>query len=344
MEHLFQTGVFFGQSAFNIFYNHFNGTVNHKIDEAHLKLEGSQFDFMVKQTNSYRIKKLSNCKILLTINKLDKSTMKYFLYRKSMVDTSKNLQLEIMVNSTKQKINIDNIIDVQINILLEPLLNLRRCESLNEALMCWSLNGYFLKDQKYIKYDGSKIPVFDDGILKDALRRFLTNDNILTFVPKQFINKIKKIHNSKQKNINEVMDIITNINRYFIKKVQTYFRKEKISTITSYDLNFKIELYCDDLNHQNNNRKSLSFIRKNKDDIHLKSLAILFNLRWFFNTRYNHQESFGLDGEYGKCSTGYGQTFHKYDDVILWLITHPNTLNEVELVVLDPIPPQYIWF
>jgi hypothetical protein len=92
------------------------------------------------------------------------------------------------------------------------------------------------------------------------------------------------------------------------------------------------------------NRKSLYLVRKNVDDLHLKSFAILFNLRWFFNTMYNSKKAFGLDKEYGITEDGYyGQTIYKYDDVLLWLITHPNTIDEVEFVVLDPIPPNYIF-
>jgi hypothetical protein len=93
----------------------------------------------------------------------------------------------------------------------------------------------------------------------------------------------------------------------------------------------------------NSKRKSLYLIRKNNDYLHLKSFAILFNLRWFFNTRYNSKKALGFDGEYGRTITGYGQTFHKYDDVLLWLTTHPNTIEDVEFVILDPIPSHYIF-
>lgn len=81
-----------------------------------------------------------------------------------------------------------------------------------------------------------------------------------------------------------------------------------------------------------------------KDDLKFKSLGILFNLRWFFNTRNNNKKIFGLDGEYGLTDEGLiGQTFHKYDDVLLWLVSNPNTLEEVEFVVIDHISDFYIF-
>lgn len=353
-------GIIFGRSAFNILYNYFNGVIDHKMDEIHLKLDSIQFESIkVHQNHNFKIKKFSNCKLLLHPSTSDP---KYFLYRKEMLySTTDFFEMEIMVNSTKQKIKIENVIDTQINVLLGPLLNLRRCESLNEALMCWSLNGHFLKDQDYITlHKGTCQPflakIVNNDILKEKLRWFLTNDNVLNFVPKQFINKVKKIHNTFfpkkgpkepknfETNLIKFMDVLTNTNKYFIKKVRSYFINEKISLVTSFDLNFEIELYGEN-NHiscvNTNTRTSLFLTPKNKDSVHFKSTAILFNLRWFFNTRNNNQQSFGLDGEYGYCTTGYGQTFHKYDDVILWLVTHPNTVDEVEFVILDPIPLEY---
>lgn len=339
MEQLLHTGIIFGQSAFNILYNHFNGITNHEINEFHLKFESQQFEFMMNQVHKFKIKRISNCKVLLTYNNI-----KYFLYQSDCNDL---FEIEIMINSTMEKVKIENIIDIQIDVLLGPLLSLRKCKGLDEALMCWSLNKNFLSPQVYIdpkNWTSSNLSFCNDDILNKKLGWFLTNDNLMTIVPQRFINKVRKIHKSKQKNTVDFMDIITNINQYFIKKVHTYFVQEKISNITSFDLNFNIELYgrCMGKFDPKNSRKSLYLKRQNKDDVHFKSLAILFNLRWFFNTINNNQKPFGLDGEYGHCSLGYGQTFHKYDDVILWLVTHPNTVNEVEFVILDPIPPQYI--
>jgi hypothetical protein len=72
--------------------------------------------------------------------------------------------------------------------------------------------------------------------------------------------------------------------------------------------------------------------------VELRPFAVLDNLRWFFNTRFNSCETFGLDGEYGRSLLGLGQTFHKYEDMLKWLISHPHSINSAELVVLDTIP------
>jgi hypothetical protein len=140
------------------------------------------------------------------------------------------------------------------------------------------------------------------------------------------------------------MDIITRINDYFVKMVKNYYKKEHVKDITDYNLDFSIELYGRKEEIMDpTSRKSLYLVQKHEDHIHLKSFAILFNLRWFFNTRYNCKKSLGFDFQYGRTINGYGQTFHKYDDVLRWLVTHPNAIEDVEFVVLDPIPPNYIF-
>jgi hypothetical protein len=140
------------------------------------------------------------------------------------------------------------------------------------------------------------------------------------------------------------MDIITRINDYFVKMVKNYYKKEHVKDITDYNLDFSIELYGRKEEIMDpTSRKSLYLVQKHEDHIHLKSFAILFNLRWFFNTRYNCKKSLGFDFQYGRTINGYAQTFHKYDDVLRWLVTHPNAIEDVEFVVLDPIPPNYIF-
>lgn len=90
----------------------------------------------------------------------------------------------------------------------------------------------------------------------------------------------------------------------------------------------ELQLVKDEDHRAHQHWASLRLVQKFEDDLKFKSLGILFNLRWFFNTRNNNKKIFGLDGEYGLTDEGLiGQTFHKYDDV---LVSNPNTLEEVE--------------
>lgn len=371
MAQFLTTGIIFGQTAFNIFNNiskyikerndHSSQqsnlmnitNLNFKFDEIHIKLHPVDFNNIRDGclNHLYKLKKISNCK-LEAISKINtkEDAIKYFLYKDMPGTIIKSLQIELKINSSHQKINIENIIDVEINEFLGPLLNLRKCQSINEALMNWALNNNFMTFQSYIdhkKLAESNMIAIDREYFEEKLRWFLTNENIVNFIPKKFFRKVQSIQKLKKNIIGLITDflnIITNINKYFIKLVRQYYTQERVIQITSYSLSFPIELYGkkEEIYHPTS-RKSLYLVPKDKGYVYLKSFAVLFNLRWFFNTRYNSKKSLGFDGEYGRTIHGYGQTFHKYDDVLLWLVTHPNTIEEVEFVVLDPIPPNYIF-
>jgi hypothetical protein len=130
--------------------------------------------------------------------------------------------------------------------------------------------------------------------------------------------------------------------------VQKHYTIEQVDRLIPYHLIFPIKLFCQrkelQLVKDEDHRASLRLVQKFEDDLKFKSLGILFNLRWYFNTRNNNKKIFGLDGEYGFTEEGLiGQTFHKYADVLLWLVSNPNTLEEVEFVVIDHISDFYIF-
>lgn len=353
-------GTIIGQTAFNIYRNICNGQDQPlNMDEIHMKLLTIE-DYndirngCLNHSSHVSLKKISNCKLELRWS-ISTKEMKYFLYEPSygQIDHYTSLPSLRSRLSFSQSLYVENILDVEINVLLEPLLSLRDCKSINEALMNWSLNKIFFYEEGYIDHESlNKLNMveFDLENLKEKIGWFLTNKNIQDFVPKKFINKVKKILKAKGSKLfkfAEFLEVITTINKYFVIKVKkchkSYHQSLDDQICTFFDSR-PFELYGVKeeflLNHK---RKSLFLVRKNMDDLHLKSFAILFNLRWFFNTRYNSKKALGFDGEYGRAALGYGQTFHKYDDVILWLTTHPNTTEEVEFVVLDPIPPNYIF-
>lgn len=344
MKQFLENGIIFGQTAFKILKTISEVGKDHNIilDEIHLKFDPIYFnrDF----NHLYRIRKISNCKLQAT-SKHEKT--KYFLYKDMPGAIIKSFSLELMINSMLQNINIEDIVSVQINVLLQPLIDLRKCQSINEALMNWSLNNIFLEFQDYFNHKkliNSSLVTCDPLSFKRNVSWFLANENIDKFVPKRFLQKVNCIQKSKKILIIEFMDVVERINEHFIKMVRKYYKTEHVAQITSYNYIFPIELYGkkDEIYHPTC-RKSLYLVRKSKDYLHLKSFAVLFNLRWFFNTRYNSKKSLGFDKEYGRTINGYGQTIHKYDDVLLWLITHPNTIEDVEFVILDPIPPNYIF-
>lgn len=346
MEQVLKNGIIFGQTAFKILKTISESDQNHNIflEEIHIKVNSTYFDRVKNGCLDplFRIKKISNCKVSFGDNP------KYFLYMDD--GTVEHFSSNLTINTTLTSLLFEDILDVQINSLLQPIIELRRCKSINEALMNWSLNNIFIENQDYFNHKkliSSNMVCSNAIYFKKKVWWFLKNENIQQFVPKKFLQKVEHIHKSKKTHsmlLIEFMDIVVHINQYFLKMVRKYYKTEHVQQITSYDYSFPIELYgnMEEINHPTN-RKSLYLVRKNKEHVRLKSFAILFNLRWFFNTRYNYKKSLGFDKEYGKTVNGYAQTFHKYDDVLLWLITHPNTVEEVEFVVLDPIPPNYIF-
>jgi hypothetical protein len=349
MTSILTNGVIYGPTAFTIFHklseieNNCLLKINFEFEVIWLKLNSEEFDQYLdsKRERFGRIKKISNCKLQFK--------NKYFLIKDMPGITTDFSKIQLMIDSMPMEVNLENIIDVEVNVLLEPLLNLIKCQSINEALMNWSLNGQFMSFQVYIDHSKlikTNIISIQHSKLEKKMRWFLSNENIKKFVPKKFLTKVQYIQKSKKNNLSIIkfLDVVVNVNKHFISMVRKYYTKEQISNLSRYNLDFPIELFGNkDEILDVSARKSLYLVRKSDDYLHLKSFAVLFNLRWFFNTRYNSKKSLGFNGEYGRTITGYGQTFHKYDDVLLWLTTHPNTIEDVEFVILDPIPSHYIF-
>ncbi|ADO00494.1 hypothetical protein WIV_gp150 [Wiseana iridescent virus] len=340
-------GIIFGQTAFKIFKKLETGK---KVDlsEFHIKLDALHFNNLRDGyfNHLYRIKKISNCKLGVVHN-----GVRYYLYKDMPGVVLSHHTLQLFLNGELTLIKIEMILNVQINVLLEPLLNLRKCQSLNEALMNWSLNNNF-NDINFIEigyinhlklFENNNIE-FEDTDVQSILNTFLNCESV-HLIPQRFLKKVLALQKKKDNThfkVSKFMDIITFTTKHFIKLVRKYSKFENVVEVTRYNLNFPIELYINPKKIECK-RKSLFLFKRNNDYIRLKSFAILHNLRWFFNTRYNSKKSLGFDGEYGRTINGYAQTFHKYDDVLLWLVTHPNTIEDVEFVILDPIPPNYIF-
>ena len=383
MNLLLNSGIISGSTAFKIYENIFE---NIKASEIHMKIDFKNLNILPNFLPNF--KKISNCRIKTTVENIN-----FYL---NSCSTTTFILLDTFINGLMYTIKVENILDVMIGVLLDPLLRLRNCEDTNEALMCWSLTHLdeirpkslskfysqhqplldFIKIQKILtkKVQSADNEVTNVQYLKSKMGWFLNHNTINLLVPPKFIKKVKRNLVIVQKNPDLYVEvtitfltILFNIKKYFVKKVQQYYIKECVYSVGLFDLIFDIELYGrkeEVLNH--NQRKSLHLTPptqskynyfhhfsqsrsvpdtiEEEDYFHLKSSAILYNLRWFFNTTCNNKKSFGLDGEYGLTEDGKnGQTFHKYDDVIFWLVTHPNTIKEVEFVVLDPIPRNYIF-
>lgn len=364
MNLLLNSGIISGSTAFKIYENIFE---NIKVSEIHMKIDFKNLNILPNFLPNF--KKISNCRIKTTVENIN-----FYLNSSS---TTAFILLDTFINGLMYTIKVENILDVMIEVLLDPLLRLRNCEDTNEALMCWSLTHLdeirpkslskfysqhqplldFIKIRKILtkKVQSTDNEVTNVWYLKSKMGWFLNHNTINLLVPSKFIKKVKRNLVIVQKNPDLYVEvtitfltILFDIKKYFVKKVQQYYIKECVYSVGPFDLIFDIELYGrkeEVLNH--NQRKSLHLTpptQSKYDYFHLKSFAILYNLRWFFNTTCNNKKSFGLDGEYGLTKDGKnGQTFHKYDDVIFWLVTHPNTIKEVEFVVLDPIPRNYIF-
>lgn len=322
-------GTIYGITAFEIFRQ----LVHHKEVECfvlEIAVDNGIFNHLKSSCLS---KKKSNCRLEVTTNTFEK----YIVCNEPI---QYSFQLQLILNHNVTTIFIEDILLCQIRVLLAPILNLRRCNTLDEALMNWSLNNSFIPQKEYIDHKKlvlTNMVECNQTFFKEIFVWFLRCKNISKFVPTKFLNKVIAIQKSKTDIKTKYicfMDIIVLINKYFTNIVQKYMIKN--------DLSVSIELYGYKQEVLSLSRKSLYLVEK-KGCLRLKSFAILFNLRWFFNTMYNCKKSIGLDGEYGHTENGYGQTFHKYDDMIKWVITHPNALKDAELVVLDPIPTEYIF-
>lgn len=386
---VFEKGIITRTSAIQLYKTLFQP--DHKLDlsglnELHVVFYAEDFDYFrdLPKSNLCTIRKKSNCKLqlrqqnreliqqqmkgnvdqndeLLDNNKGEVSTTTIFLY-KDMPGTTFN-SVDV-ADFEGQKISLEYIVDVYCSVMLKPLIDLRNCNDLDEAMICWSLNKQFFDDQEneqdlidimkhQIKTCGlenlQKTILLQKEAFKSRIVWFLNHKHFQAFVPMKFQNRVKKLWKSRrllsETSVVEFLDIMHNIHSYFVKKVKTYFNKN-IKGINIYDLEYKIELYGK-REPDETGRISLFFEEyrpaNNEQLVHYKSTAILNNLRWFFNTRFNSRETFGLDGEFGRGLSGYGQTFHKYEDMILFLVSHPNTVKHCELVVLDPIPENYIF-
>ena len=198
-------GTIIGQTAFNIYRNICNGQDQPlNMDEIHMKLLTIEDYNDIRNgclNHSSSLKKISNCKLELRWS-ISTKEMKYFLYEPSygQIDHYTSLPSLRSRLSFSQSLYVENILDVEINVLLEPLLSLRDCKSINEALMNWSLNKIFFYEEGYIDHESlNKLNMveFDLENLKEKIGWFLTNKNIQDFVPKKFINRVKKILKAK---------------------------------------------------------------------------------------------------------------------------------------------------
>ena len=347
-------GLMCGNTAHVEYINFFNKNGQNeplKFDKIELVFNTSTFDsltnhFSVSQKNSlyrfYRIKKKSNRKFEVMIDDQVFSIEREKCLGSLDETNSPNCLSRKFDGKIFNGPNIENILMVEIKILMAPLIDLKKCQDLNEALMNWSLNNLFLPNQVYV--DCGQIQGTDVKILNQTIEMFLSLASVKSFVPHVFL---KKITNSRT--TEDFLKTIIDLNKYFVQLVKRYRVSEKIHLITSYDICFSIDLFGSSLTQTgalNDKRKSLFLRPRAIGDIKFKAFAVLFNLRWFFNTVYNGGKSIGIDGEYGNLSTKineYGQTFHKYDDVLLWLVTHPNNVLNSEFVILDPIPTEWIF-
>ncbi|AHL67594.1 hypothetical protein DH26_gp101 [Chloriridovirus anopheles1] len=350
-------GIITRESALRVFEHIFGNEGSKELDlsELHCMFYPEEFNNF---RNLPKITKKSNCKLLFIHNHI-----KYFLYKDMPGTTFNDIVIPgnlIGGNLGGGNLRIEYIVDVYVNVLLRPLFELRDCDNLDEALMCWSLNNRFSEADsnnanvaKTIQSRQHELSTFQKQILfpektgttifKKQLDRLLNHKYIHLLVPSKFIIKIKTMH--KAKHVSEItvckfLDIVTNIHVYFKKKVKRYHERN-IKGVKREDLDFPIELYGR-VAVEGESKLSLHFAPF-EGCVHYKSTAILNNMRWFFNTRYNSKEVFGLDGEFGRGLCGYGQTFHKYVDMILFLVSNPNTYKHCELVVLDPIPSEFIF-
>lgn len=353
------TGTIIGQTAYYIYRFLCGREALLELNEIHMRLSSLDEFHHIRNgslNHIFSLRKISNCKLQLTFKA--NSVIKFFvfqpMYGQIGFEEFTSSEVEVMLNSNLEKVRIENILNAEMSVLLEPLLNLRDCKGIDEAFFNWTLNKKFNEigyiDHKQLSQ--LKLEYSLDN-LKRSVALFLSISNIRRFVPEKFVKKVRKVINFlyskkvvkrqedfKVQSYADFLEVITSINKYFVDKVR---RNQSSYEINLLFIDFPIKLFGkkEDFLHESK-RKSLFLVRKNEDDIHFKSLAILDNLRWFFNTRYNATKSLGFDGEYGRAINGYGQTFHKYDDVMLWLKTHPHTIEEVEYVILDPIPPNYI--
>jgi len=349
MEEYFKKGIVTGQTAYQI-YNTLSKVEEHFNDQDfHIQLDSVIFGYLSLYN---KIKRITNCKLKTSFKNIN-----LYIYKNVSEIDLESIPANIMVDSNLFSINLENIISVTINVLLEPLFKLRKCQSVEEAVYNWALNKIYLENPPYIDYKKLKelnMVRINPEYLNDQFNWLLTRPNIYNFIPKKYKTKLLNLQKMKKNLWVEFMETIVSINKYFIKKVSTYHKSTRINELTYFFLDFNIEFYGlkEEVLDKNIFRKqlllyNLSKVKNSHDNnhyLHLKSFAILNNLRWFFNTRNNNKKAFGFDGEYGLTKDGeYGQTYHKYDDVILWLTTHPNNIEDVEFIILDSIPLNYIF-
>lgn len=215
--------------------------------------------------------------------------------------------------------------------LFDPIFNLRNCKSINEAITSWALNYNFLKCKGVICVKNLSSEILNLVEIESLSNKLLTNPNS-RFIPEKFLYKFQQVTKQTRPDPLKFMCLVNEL--YLL--VQKHYTIEQVDRLIPYHLIFPIKLFCQRKELQlvkdgDHRWASLRLVQKFEDDLKFKSLGILFNLRWFFNTRNNNKKIFGLDGEYGLI----GQTFHKYDDVLLWLVSNPNTLEEVEFVISD---------
>ena len=266
--------------------------------------------------------------------------------------SSNVVAIPVCLNGSFVSVNLENLGTVTFGMLFDPIFNLRNCKSINEAITSWALNYNFLKCKGVICVKNLSSEILNLVEIESLSNKLLTNPNS-RFIPEKILYKFQQVTKQTRPDPLKFMCLVNELYFYLCKLVQKHYTIEQVDRLIPYHLIFPIKLFCQrkelqlvkDGDHRAHQHwASLRLVQKFEDDLKFKSLGILFNLRWFFNTRNNNKKIFGLDGEYGLTDEGLiGQTFHKYDDVLLWLVSNPNTLEEVEFVVIDHISDFYIF-
>lgn len=369
---LFSLGVVCNQTAFEIYEKLSKSTrslpwrrapvTDFWFSTIEIKLQTADYQ-IVKQR--FQAKHLSNHKYQVRVN--NPFTTDSLLFGNKMSGevslivyeaeacSSNVVAIPVCLNGSFVSVNLENLGTVTFGVLFDPVFNLRNCKSINEAITSWALNYNFLKCKDVIDVKNLSSEILNLVEIESLSNKLLMNPNS-RFIPEKFLYKFKQVTKQTRPNFKDPLKFMCLVNElyfYLCKLVQKHYTIEQVDRLIPYHLIFPIKLFCqrkelqlvkDEDHRAHQHRASLRLVQKFEDDLKFKSLGILFNLRWYFNTRNNNKKIFGLDGEYGFTEEGLtGQTFHKYDDVLLWLVSNPNTLEEVELVVIDHISDFYIF-
>lgn len=368
---LFSLGVVCNQTAFEIYEKLSKSITDFWFSTIEIKLQTADYQ-IVKQR--FQTKHLSNHKYQVRVNNplslCDERAAPFttdslfgvpmsgevsLIVYEAEACSSNVVAIPVCLNGSFVSVNLENLGTVTFGVLFDPIFNLRNCKSINEAITSWALNYNFLKCKDVIDVKNLSSEILNLVEIESLSNKLLMNPNS-RFIPEKFLYKFQQVTKQTRPNFKDPLKFMCLVNElyfYLCKLVQKHYTIEQVDRLIPYHLIFPIKLFCqrkelqlvkDEDHRAHQHWASLRLVQKFEDDLKFKSLGILFNLRWYFNTRNNNKKIFGLDGEYGFTEEGLiGQTFHKYDDVLLWLVSNPNTLEEVEFVVIDHISDFYIF-